>query len=509
VSVESCGITLHAKETPDKAALVLGDDVRTYAELDDRSNRLAHLLDGLGAGDDRAVAVVLPNCLEFFDVATAAAKLQAPFLPVNWHLKAEELGYVLADSEASVVVTAPSLLPTVEAARTQAPRCRTLVTGPGYEAAVAGSTDDNGDDGSDVARLESGAAPSFVFYTSGTTARPKGVIHGRFTGEVARMSQNGQVALWSWTPDDVYVMAGPSYHAAHGGWASTALYVGATTVILQSWDAREWLRLVERHHATRSFLVPAHFIRILEVPDEERAGFDISSLRLIVHAAAPCPVAVKHRVMEALAPAEIHELYGASEGGATRISPEEWLTHPGSVGRPWPGVEVRIIGDDGAPLPAGEQGLIYVTPMGTWKFHYHNDPDKTSSAWRDDAFTVGDIGYLDDDGYLYITDRASDMVLWGGINIAPREVEEVLHTHPAVVDCAVFGVPDARDGERLKAVVEGRPGLQVDELAGHVRARLADYKVPREWELVDELPRDPSGKVLKRLLRDAARREPG
>jgi long-chain acyl-CoA synthetase len=501
VSVESCGITLHANETPDKAALVLGGRVRTYAELDDRSNRLARVLGGLGAREDRVVAVVLPNCLEFFDVSAAAAKLQAPFLPVNWHLKAEELGYVLADSGASVVVTAPSLLPTVEAARAQAPGCRTLVTGPEYEAVLAG----DGDDAGGVVRLESGAAPSFVFYTSGTTARPKGVIHGRFTGEVARRSQDGQVALWSWTADDVYVMAGPSYHAAHGGWASTALYVGATTVLLPSWDAREWLRMVDLHRATRSFLVPAHFIRILEVPDEERAGFDIASLRLVVHAAAPCPVAVKRRIMDALVPAEIHELYGASEGGATRIAPEEWLAHPGSVGRPWPGVEVRILGDDGAPVPAGEPGLIYVTPMGSWKFHYHNDPAKTSSAWRDDAFTVGDIGHLDDDGYLYITDRASDMVLWGGVNIAPREVEEVLHTHPDVVDCAVFGVPDARDGEHLKAVIEGRPGLRADELAAHVRAHLADYKVPREWDLVDQLPRDPSGKVLKRLLRQAAR----
>jgi long-chain acyl-CoA synthetase len=210
---------------------------------------------------------------------------------------------------------------------------------------------------------------------------------------------------------------------------------------------------------------------------------------------------VKRRIIDVLAPAAIHELYGASEGGATRISPEEWLAHPGSVGKPWPGVDVRILDETGERLPAGEQGLIYMTPMGTWKFHYHNDAEKTSSAWRDDAFTVGDIGYLDDEGYLYITDRASDMVLWGGVNIAPREIEEVLHTHSDVVDCAVFGVPDERDGEHLKAVVEARTGATAEALAAHVRDRLADYKVPREWELVDQLPRDPSGKVLKRLLR--------
>jgi long-chain acyl-CoA synthetase len=493
VSLESCGITRHATETPKKPALVSGDRVRTYAELDDRSNRLAQALRRLGANEDGVVAAVLPNCIEFFEVAAAAAKLEAPFLPANWHLKGDELGYVLADSGARVVVTDESLAPVVDVARAQAPECKKLVVGPEYEAALANVGEPE--------RLESGASPSFVFYTSGTTARPKGVIHGRFTGDVARMSQDGQVALWSWTADDVYLMAGPSYHAAHGGWASTALYVGATTVILPAWNAREWLRLVGRHRVTRSFLVPAHFIRILEVPDDERARFDISSLRLIVHAAAPCPVAVKHRIIDALAPAAIHELYGASEGGATRISPDEWLTHPGSVGKPWPGVEVRILDEAGAPVASGQQGLIYVTPMGSWKFHYHNDPDKTSSAWSGDAFTVGDIGYLDDEGYLYITDRASDMVLWGGVNIAPREVEEVLHTHPDVVDCAVFGVPDARDGEHLKAVVEARSGVTADALAAHVRERLADYKVPREWALVDRLPRDPSGKVLKRLLR--------
>ncbi|HKN40448.1 MAG TPA: AMP-binding protein, partial [Acidimicrobiia bacterium] len=314
----------------------------------------------------------------------------------------------------------------------------------------------------------------------------------------------GQVALWRWTADDVHLLCGPAYHAGPCGWTHTALYIGATTVIVPAWDAREWLRLVERHRVTRAFMVPAHFIRLLEVPEEERKSFDLSSLRLLVHAAAPCPVAVKRRMIEWLGPlgCEIHELYGASEGGATRIGPDEWLSHPGSVGTPWPGVEVRILDAHGKPLSTGEAGLIYVKPPGA-RFHYQNDPDKTAAAWRDDAFTVGDIGYLDADGYLYITDRASDMVLWGGVNIAPREVEEVLHEHPAVVDCAVFGVPDERDGERLKAMVETRADVSADDLAVFVRDRLADYKVPRQWELVDELPRDATGKVKKRLLRDA------
>jgi long-chain acyl-CoA synthetase len=214
-------------------------------------------------------------------------------------------------------------------------------------------------------------------------------------------------------------------------------------------------------------------------------------------------VAVKYRMMEAFPDAEIHELYGASEGGATKISPDEWRAKPGSVGRPWPGVEIRILDEEGSAVATGEAGLVYIRPAGTLRFRYRNDDDATDRAWRDDAFTVGDIGYLDADGYLFITDRVSDMVLWGGVNIAPREIEEVLFQHPAVVDCAVFGVPDERDGERVEAVVQLRQPVDADELAQFVADRLAKYKVPRHIEIVDELPRDPNGKVRKRQLGQA------
>ena len=312
----------------------------------------------------------------------------------------------------------------------------------------------------------------------------------------------GQVALWGWTSDDVYILSGPAYHAGPGGWTMAALYVGAPTVVLPSFDAREWLRLVDRHRVTCSFMVPAHFIRILEVPEAERAAFDLRSLRILVHAGAPCPVTVKRRVIDALAPCEIAELYGASEGGATRISMAEWLERPGSVGTPWPGVEVRILDEDGSSVPTGETGIVYVRPPGGAGFRYHDDPDKTASAWRDDAFTVGDVGHLDADGYLYLTDRASDMVIRGGVNVYPREIEEVLYQHPSVVDCAVFGVPDERLGEKLHAVVEVRDATDIGELRRHCSSHLADFKVPATFELVDELPRQPNGKVLKRLLRD-------
>jgi long-chain acyl-CoA synthetase len=284
----------------------------------------------------------------------------------------------------------------------------------------------------------------------------------------------------------------------------SALFVGATTVVMPRWDPHDFLRLVQQHRVTLSFMTPAHFIRILEVPVEERERYDTSSLRLIVHGAAPCPVDVKRKTIAAFPTAAVWELYGASEGGATRIGPDEWLARPGSVGLPWPGVELRILDGDGHALPAGEQGLVYIRPAGGARFHYHEDPEKTEHAWRDDAFTVGDVGYLDAAGYLFLTDRASDMVIRGGVNIYPREIEEVLHEHPAVVDCAVFGIPDDRYGEDLKAVVEVRRAVSVEELLRHLRERVADFKVPRTVEFVDELPRNPNGKVMKRLLRDQA-----
>ena len=455
-----------------KPALILGDRVETFAEFEDRTDRLAVVLEQRGASAGVPVATVLPNGIEFFETSIAAAKLDAPFLPINWHLKADEIAYIVRDAGVAVVVDGA------------------------YEDALASV--------SDAPARDRMAGPSLVFYTSGTTAKPKGIVLEGFNRERMRMGMDGQVALWGWTADDVHLLCGPAYHAGPCGWTHTALYIGATSVIMPAWDAREWLRLVHEHRVTRAFMVPAHFIRLLEVPDEERASYDLSSLRLIVHGAAPCPLPIKRRMIEWLGPlgCEIHELYGASEGGATKIGPQEWLAKPGSVGKPWPNIEVRVLSDDGSRLPAGEAGLIYITPMGG-RFEYRNDPEKTAEAWRGDAFTVGDIGYLDDDGYLFITDRKSDMVLWGGVNISPREVEEVLYDHPGVVDCAVFGIPDERSGERLKAMIEARGDVSVDDLTVFVQERLADYKVPKDWELVDELPRDSAGKVKKRLLRDA------
>jgi long-chain acyl-CoA synthetase len=501
------GVTEQARHAPDRIALIAPDApggaaTRTYGELQNRASRLAAVLLAHGAGPDRPVAAAVRNGLEPFEIAIAAAMAGAPFLPLNWHLKAGEIEYLLHDAGVGVVVGHHDLAAELP---TPSPELGVILIGApetdatSYEHLIADTPANPS--------LDSGAGPELVFYTSGTTARPKGVVHaGMRDPAIRHTSFGGQAQLWGWTPDDVYIMSGPCYHASHSGWGLTALYVGATTVLPSRFSATGFLHAIDTYGGTRSFMVPAHFIRILELPDATRQAADVSTFTLVVHGGSPCPVAVKYKMMEAFPHTELHELYGASEGGATRISPEEWRAHPGSVGLPWPGVEIRILDDVGVPRPIGEDGIIYIRPPSTLHFNYRNDPDATENAWRNDAFTVGDIGHLSEDGYLTITDRVSDMVLWGGVNIAPREIEEVLFEHPGVVDCAVFGIPDERDGEHLKAVVELRSaGVTTDELAAHVRARLADYKVPHVWEVVDLLPRDLNGKVLKRLLRDQSR----
>ncbi|MDX6285209.1 MAG: long-chain acyl-CoA synthetase [Frankiales bacterium] len=486
----------HAAATPDKLAVVegvSGERTRTYAELSSRVNRLARAYRTLGATPGSRVAVMLANSLEFVEAGCATGVAQTWYVPVNWHLKTDELAYILADSNVRVLVTSPELESIAHAA-TAAVGCPLLVTGSSYEQAIAAEDD---------APLDGAwSGPAWVLYTSGTTGRPKGVVHGEPDAAAMEQARAALIAMWGLTPDDIYGLAGPGYHAGPGGYCFTTTGLGGTVVALPKWDAREFLAAIDRHGITTVFLTPAHLIRILEVPEEVRATYDVSSLRLLIQSGAPCPVDVKRRILDVFPTTEISEMYGASEGGVTRITTAEWRERPGSVGKPWPGVEVRILDASGAELPVGTEGLIYSKPPSGRRFHYHGDDAKTDAAWLDDAFTVGDIGRVDEDGYLYVTDRVSDMVLWGGVNIYPREIEDVLFTHPTVVDCAVFGVPDDRYGEVLKAVIEVRGATSPESLQEYVRERLADYKVPTYVVIVDTLPRDPNGKVLKRLLRE-------
>jgi long-chain acyl-CoA synthetase len=496
-SETGAGVLAQAQIRPEQIALRLGDELRTYADLDDRARRAAHALRSLGVQRGDRVAVMVPNSFEFFEAVHACGRLGTIAVPVNIHFKADEAGWIVADSGATAVVVAEDLQP----ALTDVAHVPRLIVGDAYEEALRASPADGE---VDPAEQVGDGWPTTMAYTSGTTGRPKGVAIGEddFRRRAAGVAASGE--RWGLGPDDVHLCVGPLYHSGPQFWSQMHVAFGATIVVMPKWDAREALELIERWRVTNTHMVPANFTRILELPEAERTKFDLGSLRLVVHAAAPCPVPLKRAFMDFVGADKVWEYYGASEGGGTVITPQEWLEHPGSVGKPFPGNEFAILDDDGNELGPGDVGTVYAKPAAS-SFRYHNDDDKTAAAHRGDWFTVGDAGYLDADGYLYLTDRKSDMVISGGVNIYPREIEEALFRHPEVVDCAVLGVPDDRWGEALYAVVQPAPGsaLDADAVVIYCREHLADYKRPRIVEFVDELPRDPNGKVRKPKLREA------
>ena len=500
------GLVANAAERPAHPALVCGDRRLTFGELDRLVNRTAHALADRGLRAGGRVALMLPNCIEFFAVTNGAAKLGALAVPINYRWRRDELAYVLGDAAPDVLVVDAAFLAEAEPALATAgrpARDRVLVLG---DAAGWSAFDDA------IARAPATAPPgalarsgyNIVIYTSGTTGRPKGVVHPHVDPQVGFEAQKGLVELWGFRSDDVHLMVGPAYHTMPGAYVAQHLFVGATSVLMPKFDAAECLRLIATERVTTSAMVPAHFVRILELPAAVRARYDLSSIRRILHAAAPCPPDVKRRIMEVFPPGSVWEFYGATEGPGTIIPPDEWLAKPGSVGRPWPGVAVKILDDAGRECGPGEVGTIYLSSRGGARFRYHNAEEKTAAAFRGDFFTVGDVGHLDADGYLFISDRKHDMNISGGVNIYPREIEHVVIEHPDVVDVAVLGVADARWGEAVAAVVERRPGSALDAAAlqAWCRERMADYKIPRHVQFVTELPRDPNGKVLKRFLRE-------
>jgi long-chain acyl-CoA synthetase len=492
----NAGLLAHARLRPEQIALRLGDESRTYAELDERARRVAQVLHAAGVRRGDRVAVMVPNSIEFFEAAHGAGRLGAVVVPVNMHFKADEAGWIVADSGATAVVVAAEL----EAALVNVPDVPRLVVGAGYEEALAAAPDGE----VDPPDVIGDGWPTTMAYTSGTTGRPKGVAIGEddFRRRADGVAAGGQ--RWGLGPDDVHLAVGPLYHSGPSYWAQMHIALGATVVVMERWDAAEALAIIERDRVTSTHMVPANFQRILALPAETRDAFDLSSLKLVLHAAAPCPVPLKRAFMDFVGADKVWEYYGASEGGGTVISPQEWLEHPGSVGKPFPGNEFVILDDDGTVLPAGEVGTVWVNPAAS-SFEYHNDAEKTAASHRERFFTVGDAGYLDADGYLFLTDRKSDMVITGGVNVYPREIEECLLVHDEIVDCAVLGVPDDEWGEVLYAIVQPIPGSTIDEDAviTYVREHMADYKRPRIVELVEELPRDPNGKVRKPKLRDA------
>jgi acyl-CoA synthetase (AMP-forming)/AMP-acid ligase II len=365
---------------------------------------------------------------------------------------------------------------------------------------VAGLSDVSGADAADAVPDEHDGG--WMFYSSGTTGRPKGILPPLPPAVLGAPSFLTQMltGLFGFSADTVYLSPAPLYHASPAGWTTGTHRLGGTVVVMERFDPVELLAAVERHRVTHVQLVPTHMIRLLELPESVRRGFDLSSLERVVHAAAPCPVDVKRACIDWLGPI-VHEYYSGSEGaGFCTIGPEEWLAHPGSVGRSMTGA-IHILGDDREELPMGEEGEVWFETSRT--FAYHRDPEKTAAAWDPRGWSwLGDIGRVDDEGYLYLTDRASHMIISGGVNIYPREAEDVLVAHPAVADVAVVGTPDPDMGEQVTAFVQLHDGAHATEpeLVEWCRARLSHFKCPREVRFVDQLPRLPTGKLLKRLL---------
>ncbi len=491
----------------DEPAVIMGasGEVVTYRQLDERSKRLANLLRASGLSPGDHVAVLLENNARYFEVFWATQRCGLYVTPINWHLKPEEAGYIIEDCGATALITSAAL---GDLARSLEPylgqvAVRLAVDGPvvgydRYEDAIERFPADPG-----VDEVEG----TFMFYSSGTTGRPKGIKaaldlkpFGSGGGALIGLIQ----MMYGFSPDTVYLCPAPLYHAAPLGWSTTAQRLGATVVLMEQFDAAEALALVERHRVTHAQFVPTHFIRMLKLAEGERTAHDLSSLTMAVHAAAPCPVDVKQQMLEWWGPI-IHEYYAGSEGnGFCAIGPEQWLSHPGSVGLSVLGV-IHILDEDGAELPVGEPGQIWFES--DMRFEYHNDAAKTAAAFNDRGWSsLGDIGYLDGEGYLYLTDRVSHMIISGGVNIYPQEVENELVMHPSVADVAVIGVPNRDFGEEVKAVViaaaGARPGPDLEQLLiQYCRDRLAHYKCPVSVDFVEQLPRLPTGKLLKRELR--------
>lgn len=495
-------LAAHAVLTPDKPAVVMHPHgrVRSYRDVEEASRRLAAALRSRGVGVGDHVAVLLQNQPEFFDVVWAALRLGAYVTPINWHLRAHEAGHIVRDCDATVLVATAGLGDVVAQMGDDlaAVTTRVAVDGhlPGFD-----RYDDLVDDGP-LPDLEGQREGGWMFYSSGTTGQPKGILPPLLDVEPGATSFLTRLlsGLFGFTRDTVYLSPAPLYHAAPAGWTVGTQRLGGTVVVMEHFDPLELLAAIEQHRVTHVQLVPTHMIRLLRLTEEERGRFDLSSLQLVVHAAAPCPVEVKRACLEWLGPI-VHEFYSGSEGaGFCSIGPEEWLAHPGSVGRSMSGA-IHIVGGHGAELPVGEEGEVWFETNRT--FEYHRDPEKTKGAFDARGWSwMGDVGRVDEEGYLYLTDRASDMIITGGVNVYPREIEDVVVLHPAVDDVAVLGTPDPEMGEQVTAFVQLVPGASATEadVIDWCRQRLSHFKCPRTVRFVDDLPRLPTGKLLKRLL---------
>jgi long-chain acyl-CoA synthetase len=507
-------LSLWASTKPDDPAIISHHGRRTFAELNGRANQLARALRRRGAVPGDSIALLCSNRPEFAEVVAASQRAGLRLTPVNWHLTADEAGYIVDDCEAKILVGDSRFAHCVRSAADQAAAATVRLSVGGaidgfesFDSAVALEDDVDIDDPT---------VGGTMLYTSGTTGRPKGVRRplGAALAAAARTPSAVAAGRAAAGTPSMHLCTGPLYHAAPLAFSLSVPFIqGIGVVLMDGWDAEETLRLIGRHRITHTHMVPTMFHRLLSLPEPVRTSYDTSSLRYVIHGAAPCPVAVKRAMIDWWGPIVV-EYYAATEGTGTFVSAHDWLARPGTVGKPATANHVRILDGEGGELPPGEVGTIYLkAPQGA-HFTYYKHPQKTSAAYRGDYFTLGDVGYLDGDGYLYLTDRSADVIISGGVNIYPAETEAVLITHPAVGDVAVVGVPNAEWGEEVKAVVELQPGVAgTDELASELiswcRQRQAGFKCPRTVDFAAELPRQDNGKLYKRSLRDRYLEEAG
>jgi acyl-CoA synthetase (AMP-forming)/AMP-acid ligase II len=507
-------IAVHAEKHPEKIAIILGngDFAETYGELEQRSRRLGHLLRARGLERGGCVAVLMDNTdPAYMDLYWACHRVGLYFTPVNWHLQEDEIQYIVENCDADAIFSSARFADMAARVALRCPKVKTRIATTGappdgfetLEAALA--------DAPAEAPLEGESEGAIMVYSSGTTGRPKGVRRPLPDVEpghpsVAGFSQ-GFMGIFGIGADDRYLCPAPLYHTAPLAFTTSILRNGATVVIMPRFDAELALQMIQDQKVTASQWVPTHFRRLLQLPEDVRAQYDVSSLRVAVHAAAPCPIPVKEQMIGWWGDA-IVEYYAGTEGGGTLVRAAEWMERKGTVGRHWANGKVWVLDEEGNEITKPNiEGAIYFEAPATGRFEYHKDAEKTAGTYRGDLFTIGDIGYLDDEGYLFLTDRQSNMIISGGVNIYPQETENHLIVHPKVDDVAVIGVPNDEMGEEVKAVVipaagvEPGPDLEA-ELIGWCREGIAHYKCPRTIDFTDELPRTETGKMAKRKLRD-------
>jgi acyl-CoA synthetase (AMP-forming)/AMP-acid ligase II len=496
-------VSIHAHARPDAIAQIEEERRLTWRELLERRNRLANALVKRGVGRGEHVIVYAPNSLECLLAGSAIRAASAVPVPMNHRLVAEEVHYILDDSDAVAAFVGGPFVAMADEVRRYAEKIRLWAILGDERRSWATSLDELLEQGStespplDQAQGLGGS----MIYTGGTTGRPKGALRAASDAQVtlAYMQALGMIH-----DPHVHLVAGPLYHSAPGSFALFAAVLGGTVVVMRRFDPEHALHLIQKHRVTSTFMAPALVKRIVDLPDAVRARYDISSMRSLVVAAAPCPMRVKEEALRYFGPC-VYEFYGSTELGInTVLRPEDVLRKPGSCGQAAPGIAIALLDDDGNAVAVGEPGELYVRRFGGMYDRYYKNPEATRQTRRGDWYSVGDVAWVDAEGYYTLCDRKRDMIISGGVNIYPAEIEDALHRHPAVEDVAVFGVPDDDWGERVHAAVQLRNGhtLTADELRAFARRHLADYKVPREVSFPADFPRDTAGKLIKRLLRD-------